>query len=143
MDIADHLRQITILVHHDGLVSPPKKRSVATVKPIEPLCVKPIEVLHYAGKIPLRGTQANMIVIAHQAISEYFHSPTIMKFSERSEKSFVVLFLQKSLLPGASTVHHVVDSSCVLNTERPSHDESGSITPNHELSTTDLTPVTL
>lgn len=49
-------------------------------------------------------------------------SPTIVKFTNRVEKSLAVAPFGQNLLPGASTVHHVVDSSGVLNTKRPSHD---------------------
>jgi hypothetical protein len=111
VNIADHLGQIGIPIHDDGLVSSPKERTVAPMKPIEPLRVKPVEVPHHAGEIRLRGAQTDMVVIAHQAIGEYLYSPTIMKLTERIEKSFVVSVFEKNLLPGAATVHHVVDSS--------------------------------
>jgi hypothetical protein len=112
------------------------------MKPIEPLRVKPVEVPHHAGEIRLRGAQTDMVVIAHQAIGEYLYSPTIMKLTERIEKSFVVSVFEKNLLPGAATVHHVVDSSGVLNTKRPSHD-IWRITSDRQSSTKDLTPAAL
>ena len=94
---------------------PPKLTAVAPVKPIEALGVQSVEVPHHAGKIPLRCAQTDMVVIAHQAICEDFHLPPIMNFSERVEKRFVVSILEENLLPGASTVHHVVNSSGVLD----------------------------
>jgi hypothetical protein len=77
---------------------------------------------HDAREIALRGTQAKVIVVLHETVCKDLDSPTIVDFTNRIKKGFVVLLLEKDFLSRASTVHDVIDGSRILNTKRPSHD---------------------
>lgn len=122
VDIAHHLGQIGILIHHNRLITPPEKRTVAVVNTVESLSVESIQMPHDAREISVWGTQTDVIVIPHQTVCKEFDSPTVMDFARGLKKGLVVLLVEKDLLPRASPVHDVIDSSRVLNTKRPGHD---------------------
>ena len=122
MNLANHLRQIVILVDDNRLIATPEKSTVAAVKSVESLRVESIEMLHHPGEISLGRAQTHMIVVAHDTISKYFHCPTIANFTDGFEKRFVVLLVEENFLPRTSTVHYVIDGSGILNTKRPRHE---------------------
>ena len=121
MDITHYLRQVVILVHYNCLVAPPEKSAVALVTSVESLRIESIKMPHHSGKIPLGRAQTHMIVITHEAIGKYFHPPTIVNFTDGLKKGFVVLPVEKNLLPRTSAVHDVIDSSGILDTKRRRH----------------------
>ncbi len=73
-------------------------------------------------KIALRGTQTKVIAVRHQAPAKDFHSPAIVDFTNRIKKDLAILFIEKDFLPRPSAIHHVIDSSGILNAKWPRHD---------------------
>src|SRR3970282_3048118 len=121
MDIAHHWSQVGILIHHNGLVAPPKKSTVTAMNTVKSLSVESIQMSHDAREISLRGTQTDVIVIPHKTIGKEFNSPTLMDFTNGFKKGFVILVIVKDVLSSASTIHNVIDGSGILNSQRPRH----------------------
>jgi hypothetical protein len=78
-------------------------------------------------------------VVAHQAIGEQFHSPTLMDFRNGVNKGCVVRLVKEDSLSGTATIHDVIDGSGILNSKWPRHDQRHYYS-SAVLSTKDLTP---
>jgi hypothetical protein len=121
VDITHYLSQISVFIHHYGLVTPSEKRAVAAVFPVEPLCVESVHMSHDAREISLRGAQTEVIVVPHETVGKDFDSPPVVNFPNGFHKALVVLLVDKDLLPSASTVHDVIVGFGILDTKWSSH----------------------
>src|SRR6266542_4649853 len=80
MNVTDHRCQILVRIDEYRLVAAPKQRAIAAMTSIEPLGIDPVDVAHDPGEVAFRRSKTEMIMVAHQRISEHFDSPQPMRF---------------------------------------------------------------
>ena len=117
MYVAADLKEISILVYKNRLVSPTKQGSIGLGVPVVSLCVHTIEVAHCPAEIRARRTQQQVIVVAHQTVSVALHAKDVAYLAEQIEKQSAVQVAWKDDAATGATVHHVVPGALELDAQ--------------------------
>lgn len=80
MDIPYDGCKMLMRIDQYGLITTAKERTVPLVSAVEPLGINAVHMAHHAGEISFRCPEADMIMVAHKAVSEDLNSPKAMSF---------------------------------------------------------------
>jgi hypothetical protein len=119
MNIPDQLQQIGVSVQKNRLVPTPKQLPVATVKPVVPLGVNPVDLPHASGYIGIRRLDQEMVVVRHQTIGGNAQIPLLSRFLEKLNKLSVLPIVRKNRLTPPAAVHDVVPCIPILYSQWP------------------------
>ena len=53
---------------HNGLIAPPKKRTIPLWGSVESLCIYPVNMAHYQLKVTMRCLKSDMVMDFHETI---------------------------------------------------------------------------
>jgi hypothetical protein len=81
------------------------------------LGIESVDMSHAATEVGIRCFNQQMVVITHQAVSMYFQSKSIMRFLQCFLEYLVILLSWKYSLPSSSSIHDVIISILVFQTD--------------------------
>ena len=76
--------------------------------PFTSLGIDTIDMTHHAPQVRLRRLNQQVVVIAHQAITQNLDAESLMRFAQGLQERFKVVTIGENLLPRSSTVHYMV-----------------------------------
>ena len=88
---------------------------------IEGLGITGQKPLHYVGYRRYLLPQQQVKVIWHEAVGVELESEPLLSFPEKAQKIHEITIPQKYRLPIVAAGHGMIDSSNLLNSERPRH----------------------
>ena len=104
-----------------GLVPPLEGPPAFAAVPIEPVCPRPLQVLHPGAQIRLRRLHRQMKMIAHDHVRVDPPAEALSRFLQRAFKSLRRSFRSKYGPAIIATVDDVITRPLVLQSQRPRH----------------------
>ena len=114
MDIAQYFEKIAVRINKHCLVSASKQLTVFLVAPVETLGIDTVDMTHTTGEIAIRSMDQQMVMIWHQAIRRYFKIPSIRRLLKNLDEGFIVMSVQKNVLPSSATIHDMIPGSGIF-----------------------------
>ena len=115
MDVAAELDQVDVVLHQQRLVAALEKVTDATVVAVERLREAPVEVVHGARQVGLKGLNEQMVVVVHQEISMQQEVKVRHDIVEDGDKPFAIVVGTVDRLAFVATCGDVIEGASELN----------------------------
>lgn len=104
-----------------GFVTALKDVSYASVTPIVGLSVSAVELSHPLREVALGGLDDQVVVVVPQTVSMTKPVKAVNHLCHGVEEQITVLIVMKDVLAGITSGGKVVNSTGILDSERPAH----------------------
>ncbi|MDT8336126.1 MAG: hypothetical protein RQ753_10550 [Desulfurivibrionaceae bacterium] len=123
MEIRNELDQVGIGIYHNRFVTALEKVAAAVPLPINPTRIAEGKVLHDPGKGNLPHLDCEMYMVRHQTIGVNPTAESAEHFLKKKKKTAPVRFFEKNILPGITTLDHMIKSAGIMKSRFASHNE--------------------